>query len=435
MFKAWFLAICLALLTWVGGAMAGEYDLTIPEADKKPYDLGGRLELRYTQHWLNDGSSLYRLNYYDQKPGTYSEEWRPQLELHGGYRWGKARFQFLTHHEYDESFEGGEWLNRVYEAYLSVKLSANWTIMAGKKSFLWGKGYAWNPAGFINLRPKDPDDPELNLEGFTTLAFDYIKSFSGGSLSNLALTGLFLPVLDGWENTSLGESGDVNFAVKLYLLWNNTDLDFIYFGGTNQPHSFGFDFSRNLSENFEVHGEVGYKLDVARTVLDANGQASVSRGNQLSYLLGIRYLNSVETTFIAEYYHNGAGYNSAEVDDFFAYQNWAYQRWLATGDPGFMEQASRATRPYYRQRNFGEDYFYLKVSQKEPFDILYFTPWIATVVNLRDRSFNLQLGMTYTGITNLEINFRVGIPVGRAGSEFGEKQDAVRPEIWVRYYF
>ena len=434
MFAASLIVLGLALLSCAGGAWAGEYDLNIPEAEKKPYDLGGRLEMRYAQHWFNDRSARYRLTYYGRDPGDHSQEWRPQLELNGGYRWGKARFHFLTQLEYDGNSQGEEWFNRVYEAYLSVKPSANWTIEAGKKSFLWGKGYAWNPAGFIN-RPKDPDDPELNLSGFTALGFDYIKSFSGGSLSNLALTALVLPVLGEWENTSLGESGDLNHAVKLYLLWKDTDLDFIYFGGPNQPDSFGFDFAKNLAENFEVHGEAGYRLDVARSRLDSTGKTAVSRHNQLSYLLGIRYLNAAETTFIAEYYHNGAGYDEGEVDDFFTYQEWAFQRWLATENAGFMERADRATRPYYRQRTFGEDYFYLKVTQKEPFDILYFSPWTAVMINLQDLSFNLQPGATYSPITNFEFNFRVGIPLGPTGSEFGEKQDAVRPEVWARYYF
>ena len=428
------MALGAALLLFAGAAGAGQYDFDIPEAEKKPYELGGRAELRYVRHWLNDQSARYRLNYYNDDPGPAIEEWRPQVELRGGYRREKVQLRFLSHHEYDETYEGGEWINRIYEAYASIKPSLSLTIELGKKSFQWGKGYAWNPAGFIN-RPKDPDDPELNLEGFTAVGFDYIKSFSNSSLSNLALTALALPVLDGWENTSLGESGDIDYAMKLYLLWHDTDLDFIYFGGPNQPDSFGFDFSKNLAENFEVHGEAGYKLDVSRTVLESNGQATKSRRNQLSYMLGIRYLNALETTFIAEYYHNGAGYDSGELDDFFAYQDRAYQQWLATGNEAYMDRANMVTRPYYRQRNFGEDYFYLKITQKEPFDILYFSPWLTVIVNLQDLSYNLQPGMTYTPITNFEFNFRVGIPIGPSGTEFGEKQDVARPEAWVRYYF
>ncbi|MBN2123082.1 MAG: hypothetical protein JW821_02210, partial [Deltaproteobacteria bacterium] len=92
-------------------------------------------------------------------------------------------------------------------------------------------------------------------------------------------------------------------------------------------------------------------------------------------------------------------------------------------------------RPYYEQRNMGRDYLYFKASQKEPFDILYFTPWTAVVVNLQDGSWNLQAGMTWTPMTDLELNVRMGIPIGAQGTEFGEKPDAFRPEMWVRYYF
>jgi hypothetical protein len=60
---------------------------------------------------------------------------------------------------------------------------------------------------------------------------------------------------------------------------------------------------------------------------------------------------------------------------------------------------------------------------------------MATVVNLHDHSVNLQPGLTWTPVTNLEINGRVGIPLGSSHTEFGEKPDRFRPELWVRYYF
>ena len=233
----------------------------------------------------------------------------------------------------------------------------------------------------------------------------------------------------------MGQSGDINYVLKLYLLWYDTDLDFIYFGGPNQADSYGFDFAKNLSDNFEVHGEMGFKRDVRRVVLDSNGNSAISRDDQFSYLLGMRYLNTYDTTFIFEYYHNGSGYDKGELDDFFTYQDRAWQRWLSTGNDALMERADMVTRPYYQQRNFGEDYLYLKITQKEPFDILYFNPWLAMIVNLQDRSFNLQPGATYTPVTNLELNFRVGIPIGPSGTEFGEKPDDFRPEFWARYYF
>ena len=42
---------------------------------------------------------------------------------------------------------------------------------------------------------------------------------------------MLLPVIEDWTNKNFGEDGDLNAAVKLYLLWHNTDLDFIYYDG------------------------------------------------------------------------------------------------------------------------------------------------------------------------------------------------------------
>jgi hypothetical protein len=413
---------------------AGEYDFAIPGAEKKPYEFGGRLETRYLYHRLDEDSARYRLNYYQDDPGADTHEWRGLVELSGSYRIGFAQAKVLTHHEYADTHEEDDWNHDIYEAYISLTPTAHLTVDAGKKRLLWGKGYAWNPAGFLN-RSKDPDDPALNLEGRTLLGLDVIKSFAAGRLSNAGFTALLLPVVDDWANEELGEEGDLNVALKLYLLWYDTDLDFIYFDGSDQPRSSGFDFAKNLAENFEIHGELAFQEDVPHRVVDASGHTRQARDDQLSYLLGLRYLNAIDTTFIAEYYHNGGGYSRDELEDFFTYQEAAFEQWQATGDASLMQSAGQITQPYYGQRHFGEDYLYLKMSQKEPFDILYFNPWVATIVNLQDFSFNLQFGMIWTPVTNLELNFRVGIPVGASKTDFGEKPDTLRPEIWMRYYF
>jgi hypothetical protein len=427
-----FLSILLCLLA--EPARAGDYDFTIPEAETKAWELGGRVELRHIYHRLDRDSARYKLSYYNREPGNHTTEWHPQLELHGGYKKDIFQARMLTHHEYASVYREEEWINKIYECSVSLKPSAGLTLEAGKKSILWGKGYAWNPAGFLN-RPKDPDDAGLNLEGFSSVGLDYIKTFSSGRLSNMAFTGLLLPVLDGIGNSTLGERGDIVHALKIYLLWYDTDLDFIFLNGPDQPQSYGFDFSKNLAENFEIHGEAALRRDAKRPVLDETGSRTVSEENQLSWLLGIRYLTAGDITFILEYCRNGAGYNEDQIDDFFKYQHQSYQNWLATGDAGVVKRADSVTKSYYGQRNFGRDYLYLKVSAKEPFDILYFNPWVAVVFNIHDKSFNLQPGMSYIPFTNLELNCRVGIPIGASHTEFGEKPDVVRPEIWIRYYF
>lgn len=431
------LPLALSLIVFFVGAVAataGDYDITISEAEQKPYELGGKLEFGYLQHWLDNEAARYRLNYYNQDPGDYTQQGWALAELRGQYRLGNAQVKVLTHHQLTETEQTEEWLNKVYEAYVAVAPSPHLTVEAGKKAVLWGKGYAWNPAGFIN-RPKDPDDPELNLEGRTVVGAEFIKSFTSGKVQNLGLTAFVLPVIEDWANKELGNDGDFAYAAKFYLLWQDTDIDLIYSGGDTQPQSLGFDFAKNLAENIEVHGELAWQNDVRRTVLDAGGRATTFDKDTWSGLAGIRYLNAYDTTFIAEYYRNGSGYDRSQVSDFFAYQQTAYNQWWATGNAAVMQRANRATSPYYQQRNFGKDYGYLKISQKEPFDILYLTPWVAVMVNLQDVSANIQPGVTWAPVTNLELMARVGVAIGPSGTEFGEKQDDIRPEMRATWYF
>ena len=82
-----------------------------------------------------------------------------------------------------------------------------------------------------------------------------------------------------------------------------------------------------------------------------------------------------------------------------------------------------------------QDYLYLRLSQKEPFNILYFTPALTGIMNLNDRSFSLTPELAYTGITNLELRLRMGFLAGARHTEFGEKQNDYRVELRIGYYF
>lgn len=81
------------------------------------------------------------------------------------------------------------------------------------------------------------------------------------------------------------------------------------------------------------------------------------------------------------------------------------------------------------------DYLYVRISQKEPFDILYFTPSVTGILNLNDKSFSLSPELLYTGITNLELRLKTALLSGQGNSEYGEKQNDYRAELRVRYYF
>ena len=81
------------------------------------------------------------------------------------------------------------------------------------------------------------------------------------------------------------------------------------------------------------------------------------------------------------------------------------------------------------------DYLYLRTSQKEPFDILYFTPSLTGIFNINDKSFSIGPELLYTGIKNLELRFRTTFLIGDSHTEYGDKQNNFRIGLRVRYYF
>ena len=92
------------------------------------------------------------------------------------------------------------------------------------------------------------------------------------------------------------------------------------------------------------------------------------------------------------------------------------------------------------QGNYGrftpeQHYLYLRVSQPEPFDILYFTPALTWIYNVEDQSFSISPELLYTGIKNLELRLKGTALSGDDRTEFGEKQNDYRIELRARYFF
>jgi len=83
----------------------------------------------------------------------------------------------------------------------------------------------------------------------------------------------------------------------------------------------------------------------------------------------------------------------------------------------------------------GQNYLYLKVSQKEPFDILDFTPSFTLIANADDHSFSFVPEVLYAGFKNLELRLRLALNHGNASTDFGEKTVQSRVELRARYFF
>ena len=195
------------------------------------------------------------------------------------------------------------------------------------------------------------------------------------------------------------------------------------------------DFSRNLASNLEIHGEFSWINDFKKTITDSSGNIFQDRYNAINYLMGLRYLTEKDTTFIFEYYHNGTGYDTKEMKDYFTFIDKAYVNYISKGNELMLKKAKNLASNAYGRMNPARNYLYLRISQKDPFDILYWTPAVTLITNVDDKSFSLMPEISYTGITNFEFRLRGGPIVGTRGSEYGEKQNDYRIDFRIRYYF
>ena len=236
-----FLIIFIAL-----SLVADEYAFDMDEVEPEPYEYSGYLRVEDKAQQLSEPN----------------EEYQNYLHLEGlfnfSYFYDMLTFKtslMVTHDYIKEKLSKSDFpLN---ELYVEAKLNTNHTLLAGKESLQWGKGYYYNPVAFFD-RPKDPLQPTQTREGYFVTKYSYNKSFNS-SLKNISLDLVYLPASksinkDYYKLTTNQENSN-NIAARLYLLWYDTDIDFIYNYSDVAKDKIGIDFSRNIQTNFEVHGE------------------------------------------------------------------------------------------------------------------------------------------------------------------------------------
>ena len=431
-----------------------EYDMDfdIPEAEKdNPFEFWGQAEFRGISRFLNDSSAQYKQRFYNKDQENPAHELRAQIKPE--LSWKKNDFgayfrprieavwsqlssgQSTSLDEPSELFfkEDKQWAAQVLteEGFVSWHPSPAFTLEAGKKVMKWGKGYAWNPVSFIS-RPKDVNDPDRSREGYVLAYADSITSLEG-PISTLALTPVVSMVSDN-INKGLASGDSIIAGGKLYMLAYDTDIDLLFMTGENYDTRFGIDFATNISENFAIHGESSLRLGYDKKTIDSAGVVTDSSINAWSMLLGARYLTEYDTTFILEYYHNGEGYSPTEMRQYFTLIDDGYDQYVSTGSNELLKKSSGVSSNYNKS-SCGQNYIYLRISQKEPFDILYLTPTLTTIANIGDGSFSLKPEISYMASSSLEIKPRMVIPIGPAKSEFGEKLNSVNAELRLTYFF
>lgn len=426
----WAIGVCLVVATVAEGQ---EPPVEIPPVERKPYSANGFLELRPVMIWQDTDAALFRLrSFTDEMPDARTLQLNARVQFDASYR--RGWFSAQTRSVVDTGYASGDWTAdaTAYEAYLSLKPAPSFTVDVGKKTLKWGKGYIWNPAAFLD-RVKSPEDPALALEGFTVVSADYIRTF-GGPLQVLSITPVLLPVA-GDLNENFGERGHLNVAGKLYVLLLDTDIDVMFLTSGSRPARFGMDFSRNLRSNLEVHGEVSRVPDGLTTVLTPAGTAVQREQPSTNLVVGLRYLSQANTTFIADYFHNGMGYTPAEMETFFTLVEQGDEAWTVNGDQRLLTLASRVSDTGYGRMNPMRNYVYGRVTQPDALGVLYLTLGASAIVNGDDGSYALLPEVQYKPTENLELRSVANIQRGGRRTEFGEKQADLRLEVRVRYYF
>jgi len=352
-----------------------DYDFDMGAIEQKPYEYSGYLRLDEKAQRLNANPTEYR-NYIHLEA---------LLDFSYDYEIFKLTSSFIATHDYIKGTISDSDLG-VNDLYIEAKLNTNHTLLAGKESLRWGKGYFFNPVAFFD-RPKDPSDPTKAREGFVIAKYSYNKSFQS-ELKNLSFNFVYLPstndINEDYYNLITKKENANNIALRLYMLLYDTDIDIIYNCSDEASEKIGIDFSKNIQTNFELHGEYANVLDGGYT-----------------YLLGLRYLTDFELTIISEYLYRSEGLSKEEI------------------------QGSTLNIPF-----IAKDYAITLITQKEPFDFLYFNLYYKNMMNLQDYSMQNKIGASYLFKNNLDLDLSYNVNSGDTFSEFGKK--SVEDFLWLR---
>ncbi|WP_040727313.1 hypothetical protein [Thiomicrorhabdus sp. Kp2] len=410
-------------------ANAEEFSFNVSAYEKKPYEFNGHFDLMATQLNINPNSALSNLAFKPPAKPQDFQRYNSELELNGLYRFDKSSLNFRSLSLWQDDILTQTTEHTLQEGFWRYQPSNQWSFDLGKRAIKWGKGYAWNPVGFLE-RAKNPDDPEINREGFILAGGEYTKSLPG-LVKTVSAAFFAIPVSDTLnEDFSSNTTESLFFGGKLYLLVADTDIDFYLRHSAETNTDYGMSFATNLATNFELHGDFAYRDQVFQTQITDTPSLASTIESTFQSLVGIRYLTTTDLTWIVEWLHNPQGYSTNEMTDFYS---------LAKSDPDTSpldyQLAQQAKQGSYSLSNSRQNYLYIKASQKDFADIVYLNSALTLISNLEDSSYLLTPELIYTGYKNSELRFRATTFQGSNNSEFAEKLTDLKLEFRARVFF
>jgi len=273
-------AFILPFLLFAGDLDSIDTSLDLSDIDK-PYSYKGYIKPEI--YFIDEKESYTKFKSELNFEGDYKKNlWYFKLNWSGYYEVDK----------YDKSLFGV--LNEGYVKYGDV----NKNLTIGKELIKWGKGYAYSAVSFFT-REKNPLYPEDLKNGYEVAHIKIINSLNG-DIKNYALDLVYLPSTNTL-NSSLEKSQ--NWGGKLYLLYKNIDIDLMFEKSNVYPDKYGADFSFNLVDELEIHGE---------GAMDSKNS---------SFLLGSKYASVYDYTLTLEWYkkwdNNRVVYLKLSQKDFF----------------------------------------------------------------------------------------------------------------------
>jgi len=399
-------------------------DFTIPEEQEiDTIALHGYFTGNYTGEYVPYFAPTFLLDFYGYEEDDLINTLNLGLALNAEYNdeyMGFSCQSYTNIRQDDFSFT-------FYEIYGLINLSYNASFQMGQIVYNWGKGYAFNAVGFANPE-KDPRLPEKLGQGILALDCQLLFSFPSDVFTTWALNFIIIP--DEIAADASFDIEDTDFALKMSLLIADIDIDIMGRYSSQVQHQLGGDFAFNLFENLELHAEGSYAWDVSKVVFE-NNTPQASTEESWKFLIGIRYLSPWNTTVILEYFHNSAAYNASEYRDFIQY----IDNTMTTGTRQQISLLRRDYMPLINKPAQMQDYLYLKLTQPEPFELLYFTPSLAALLNIDDLSLCISSSLSYKPVNNFEIIVESRFYIGEATSEMGSKAQLFQIDFKLLFYF
>lgn len=221
--------ITVAVAAFLAGAPAGnaeDFKFDPSEYEKPAFQIGGYIEGKAEYFRYDTDSAFYRLNATEQPLGNDNDRETGTAQVRASYEKGPVTASFtLSGNIQRDADQGNTDDLKLLEGGAALRPATGLSIAAGKRVLKWGKGYGWNPVGFVE-RPKDPTDPDLSREGFWMVTTDFVRTFDG-PLRTIGATLVMLPVASDL-NEDFGKEARMNVGGKLYALYADTDIDLTF---------------------------------------------------------------------------------------------------------------------------------------------------------------------------------------------------------------